>query len=43
MQISDFSVYFFVDSRKKKFRVGSLQQGRSGNRKDTYFFGFKIN
>ena len=30
--------YFFADSRKKKFRVGTFQQRRSGNCKHTHFF-----
>ena len=42
MQMSDFSVNkyksFVVDSREKKFSVGTFEQRRSGNHKHTYVY-----
>ena len=46
MYISDFSVNKYKSSiifcrfLRKKFRVGTFWQGRSGNRKHTYIFFF---
>ena len=42
MQMSDFVVNkyksFVVDSREKKFSVGTFEQRRSGNHKHTYVY-----